>query len=655
MRLKRADITHFRSIRKATVIFDRVTRLIGGNGSGKSTIVRALDLFYAPAKTQVSRDDFFSRDEGSDIEIALTFTDFSQDEKETFKGRISDSGEMTVTRVFTAIGGKSNGRYHGIQLRHPGFQAVRNCDKATEKRIAYRELLPSYQDLDKTANTGAAVDAALVAWEKEHHDECKPMRDDGQFFGFESVAQGRLQSATSFVFVPAVRDAAQDVAEGRNTPITVLMDLIVRSAIEARPEIQEFRSQVEKTFEELTDPAKLTELGDLATVLTGTLQHYYPETTVELDWLDRAPLSVPLPGAGIRLNDDGFSTSVDRTGHGVHRALVMTLLQHLATASVQKTLAPGDDEADPPVGGAVKQPDLILAIEEPELYQHPTKQRHFAAVLESLSTGKLPGVGKRVQIVYCTHSPIFVSTNTFEQIRLLRRESKNGQREACPYSVTLDEIARTIGTAHKAKPGVWTGETLRPRLHVIDTGISEGFFAAVTVIVEGASDRAAIIATAKHIGADLERHEIAVVIANGKNNIDKPAAIFRALQIPTYAIWDCDQGKSCFKPDSNHALQRLFGVVETNLRDAHDCVEGDHACFRVDLETTLKDDIGADTYDRLIGDLRVEYGIGRLNDAQKSPLVMQELIKRAAAENKPAATLEKIVRAILAINPKNLT
>lgn len=33
------------------------------------------------------------------------------------------------------------------------------------------------------------------------------------------------------------------------------------------------------------------------------------------------------------------------------------------------------------------EPDLILAIEEPELYQHPTKQRHFARVLDALSSG----------------------------------------------------------------------------------------------------------------------------------------------------------------------------------------------------------------------------------------------------------------------------
>ena len=34
-------------------------------------------------------------------------------------------------------------------------------------------------------------------------------------------------------------------------------------------------------------------------------------------------------------------------------------------------------------------PDLVLAIEEPELYQHPSRQRHIAKILLQLQ-GKIP-------------------------------------------------------------------------------------------------------------------------------------------------------------------------------------------------------------------------------------------------------------------------
>lgn len=639
MRLKRAEISNFRSVKNATVEFGDQTRLIGGNGCGKSSVVRALELFYAPAKTTVTRDDFFARDETKEIEIALTFSNFSAAEKEIFKGHITDAGEMRVSRVFSAAGSKSNGRYHGVQMACKAFEKVRVADKVKEKQDAYKELLEEFPELDKAAKTGPAIVAALAAWEAAHPDQCKPMRDDGQFFGFEAVAQGKLSSATAFVFIPAVRDAAQDVAEGRGTPITMLMDLIVRSAIEARPEIKAFREKVENEYQALTNPEKLTELGGLATTLSGTLKTYYPDTAVELDWMQRDALKVPLPNAAIRLNDDGFSSAVDRTGHGLQRALIMTLLQHLATASMQS----GD--AGEKVEANIAEPDLILAIEEPELYQHPTKQRHFARVLDALSSGKLAGIGKRIQIIYCSHSPMFVAMEQFDQVRLMRRVKADGQREAVPFAVSLDTIAKRLDDAHQAG-GKYTGSGLRSRLHIIDASVAEGFFSSVTVVVEGPSDKAAILATARHLGRDLEQSEVAVVAANGKTNIDRPVAIFRGLGIPTYAVWDCDQGGNDFKPGINKALQRLFGTPEAEIVDAKDCVAATHACFTKTLEATLKDELGEDFYRKKLDELKTKYDIAKDADAQKSPVVMFDLIADAAADGKTAKTLVSIVNAI---------
>lgn len=644
MRLKRAEISNYRSVKKATVEFGDQTRLIGGNGCGKSSIVRALELFYAPAKTTVTRDDFFGRDESKEIEIALTFSQFSDTEKDIFKGHITDAGEMRVSRVFSAAGGKTNGRYHGVQLACPAFAAVRSADKAKDKQDAYKALLPNYPELDKTAKTGAAIEAALAAWEAAHPDQCQPMRDDGQFFGFESVAQGKLSAATAFVFIPAVRDAAQDVAEGRGTPITMLMDLIVRSAIEARPEIKAFREKVENEYQVLTNPDQLTELGGLAKTLSGTLKTYYPDTAVELDWMQRDALKVPLPNAAIRLNDDGFSSAVDRTGHGLQRALIMTLLQHLATASMQAadTIEQGEEN--------IAEPDLILAIEEPELYQHPTKQRHFARVLDALSNGKLAGLGKRIQIIYCSHSPMFVAMEKFDQVRLMRRVKSEGQRESVPSAVSLDSIAKCLDDAHKAG-GTFTGSGLRSRLHIIDASVAEGFFSSVTVVVEGPSDKAAILATARHLGKDLEQSEVAVVAANGKTNIDRPVAIFRGLGIPTYAVWDCDQGSNEFKPAINKALQRLCNTPEAEIVDAKDCVAKSHACFAKTLEATLKEELGEEFYRSKLTELKDRYDIAKDADAQKSPAVMFDLIADAARENKTAKTLVSIVEAIFEMMP----
>jgi predicted ATP-dependent endonuclease of OLD family len=300
---------------------------------------------------------------------------------------------------------------------------------------------------------------------------------------------------------------------------------------------------------------------------------------------------------------------------------------------------------------APAEPDLILAIEEPEVYQHPTKQRHFARVLDLLSTGKLVGLGKRIQIIYCSHSPVFIAMEQFDQVRLMRRIKKDGQREAIPCSVSLADVAKELDAAHQAK-GKFSAEGLRSRLHIIDAGVAEGFFSAVSVLVEGPSDRAALLATARYLDKDLEQNDVAVVSVNGKANIDRPAVIFRGLGIPVYAVWDCDEGAGGeFRPETNKALQRLFKTPEAKIAEATDRVATEYACFRVKLEETLKAEIGADFYRKKLDELKAKYDIARDNDAQKSPVVMFDLIADAAKEGKAPKTLVEIVEAVTALLP----
>lgn len=94
----------------------------------------------------------------------------------------------------------------------------------------------------------------LASWESDHPEACARERDDGQFFGFTNNANGKLQRATSFVFIPAVRDAAVDAADTGRAPIARLMELVVRSAIERRTEVQAFRTRISEEYRRLTLP-----------------------------------------------------------------------------------------------------------------------------------------------------------------------------------------------------------------------------------------------------------------------------------------------------------------------------------------------------------------------------------------------------------------
>ncbi|KLK93099.1 hypothetical protein AA309_11090 [Microvirga vignae] len=662
MILKRVNVKNFRSIRETTIEINKQTAILGANGAGKSTLLRAIDRFYGQSTT-VELDDFFGRKTDGPIEIALTFSDFSREEREIFASHIH-CDEMSVVRIFEAAAGRNNGRYYGMTLQHAGFAEIRAANGAQARNEAYRKTRESdaiYETLPAVRRADD-IPGALQIWETQNPHLLTLQRDDGQFFGFTNVAKGSLQKSTNFVFIPAVRDASADAVDGKGAVIARLMELVVRSAVLQREDVKTWQRTVSEQYRELTDPSKLQELGLLSGELTKTLQVFYAEAGVTLRWQAPNELEVPLPNADVFLDDDGFEGPVDKKGHGLQRAFVLTLLQHLtkAVAAEQARLngseQQGNEEdceikSDVPLPSHV-MPGLILAVEEPELYQHPTKQRHFAKVLSSLCDGSLPGVATQTQVIFASHSALFVSIDRFDEIRLARRHRVDGHdhKECHLTSSTLESVARRLEKAWQRPEGSFSPDTLRVRLHTINTEVAEGFFADGVVLVEGVSDRAAIFAAASLKGIDLEALGIAVLPVDGKTKLDKPSAIFSELEIPTFVIWDCDRnGQNVKQADINRALMRLVGRPEALISDALSAVEASYACFEQHLEATLREEIGSDLFDGELEAARAKFGMEARSDVQKTPRAMKEVLEACAKQGRQSGTLASIVEAIAAI------
>jgi putative ATP-dependent endonuclease of the OLD family len=442
------------------------------------------------------------------------------------------------------------------------------------------------------------------------------------------------------------------------------MDLIVRSALHSHREIKELQDETARRLKALTNPSALPQLADLATDLTGTLRSFYGNTAVALDWQEGDIFSLPLPRAILEVNDDGFQTSVDRCGHGLQRAMILTLLQHLAKASLLSNNDATNNDADSTDAGVTETPpvkehqqivpSMILAIEEPELYQHPTKGRHMARVLWDLAHGRLPGVVQSTQVLFATHSPYFVQMERFDDIRLVRRSRANPHepRETLIRAVALGEIAKKLEVANQYPSGTFLPETLRPRLHIINSMVAEGFFCDVAVLVEGPSDGPALEAAAGLKGINLAAEGIAVLCVDGKSKLDKPTTILSAFGIPTFTMWDCDEKNGTVTADhakQNRALQRLVELEESEITDAVSRIGVNFACHRINLEETLKSEIGHDVFRRHLDTAKNRFGISRDNEAEKTPAVMREVLRLAADESFISQTMGRIVDAILAL------
>lgn len=649
MIIKTLHVKNFRSILNERIDCDNLTVLVGRNGTGKSSFLWAMELFYDP-KAAVSAEDSYAEDTSKEIEIAVTFTDLGTEEKSLFAPYL-DGNDLTVARVFS-ISAKKSGTYHGMKLQNPKFVEVRNAGGKTEIRNKYSEIrnTPEYSSLPAVRNADQ-VEEELKKWEVANPSSCSRMRDDGQFFGFLEVGAGYLGRHTRFIHIPAVRDASGDATEGKGSSVTEIMDLVVRRTLASRKEFVSLKDETQKRYREIMDPTKLTELSGLQTQLSDTLRYYAPEANVSMEWAKLVDIDFPMPKAEVKLHEDGYKSSVQRTGHGLQRAFILTMLQHLVAAKGIETAAEDGiaSEAITPEQGEPQLPGLVLAIEEPELYQHPSRQRHMAAVLLKLSQGAITGVAKRTQVLYSTHSPLFIGLDRFEQIRLLRKADAGAGKPRMTKAVKadLDAVAEEIWVALGGQGSRFTADTLRPRLQAVMTPwVNEGFFADVAVLVEGEDDRAAILGVAASMGHNFDSEGISVIPCIGKNNLDRPLVIFRRLGIPVYVIWDSDHNETDARPEDNRRLLRLVGQSEEDWPcGVNDC----HACFKVMLETTLAEEIGNDLFDRLVSEAQTQLGIRRKKDALKNPIVLQRIVENASANGKMSATLKTIVEKIIAL------
>lgn len=654
MQLERARIKNFRSLRDVEVELGAHTALIGGNGAGKSSILKAIEMFYSTSKT-CSADDFFGRDQTQPIEIELTFHQLSEQEEAAFEDRVRD-GRLVVTRIFDKS--TSSGRYHGVVPQVADFLAIRAHATATPKRAAYNELRennPAYAGLPN-AGSQAAVDQALLEWEVNHPEQLVLLPDDGQFFGFQNNSRGKLQRHTSFVFVPAVREASADAADGKASVIGKLLELLVRSQILQRPDVQAFKATMTEAYQALVSADNMPELGALAGTLTADLRGLYQDAEVSLSWREIGEMPVPLPMADVFLKDDGFGGPVDRQGHGLQRAFIFTLLQHLA-----RTTVPDKDDVQPdvnagevaPAGAPVpaQAPTLILAIEEPELYQHPIKQRHFADVLRGLSSGTLPGVQGHTQIIFGSHSPMFISMGKADEIRLTRRVScEDSEFKQCALrALDLSNVAQKLRTGWDKPPEQYTAQTLIPRLHILGAELSEGFFANGVILVEGRSDKAALTATARMMGVSFEAAGIAILSAEGKANLDRPYVIFRELGIPTFILWDCDQQLPEDKrsPAIDLALSKLAKPDQQfQAAPTTDLIADCYAHFEKTLELKLKEDLTPAIHTECLAVACEPFGVHPNKDSQKIPDVVYQMLLRAKEQGHESEMLTNLVRAM---------
>jgi putative ATP-dependent endonuclease of OLD family len=386
--------------------------------------------------------------------------------------------------------------------------------------------------------------------------------------------------------------------------------------------------------------------------MSRSIQRFAPATSVALDWGPLPPVRLAPPSPIAQLTDDGFTCDVATKGHGLQRAYMMAALQALAEIEALRGAAPSGETTGSSRRG------LLLAVEEPELFQHPVQARFIARTFEDLTSD----AAGQVCVLACTHSPIFVDVRTFDSLRRIQKrperplaEIQKGPAEtAMEVAVTradLERVAQRLQEAHESERP-YTAAGLKPGLvALMNPYVNEALFADYVVLVEGEEDKALLEAALPRAEgwSDVRAQAFAVVPVGGKTLLDRMSAILGLLEIPHFLVFDRD-GERKDDPAKvahwNKALGRLAGLEDPPEMPDTGCWDR-HAVFAPTATNVVDTEIGHDQWIAIRDAVCSDLGIDVRDNVVKNPEVLVKMLDRAASDGLSSPSLERAALAIV--------
>lgn len=637
MRIKSVRIENFRTFKDQTVQFDDYTCLVGPNGAGKSTVLCALNIFFrentgsSTDLLNLQDEDFHNLDSAQPVIITVAFDQLSQEAQKDFSDYCRQN-ELIISAVATfdpnskCASVKQYGQRKGIPQFKSFFEAEKGKSTVEQLKQIYTELQATHPDLPPPG-TKARMIEALRTYEENHPELSEPIRSEDQFYGFSKGAN-RLSRYVQWVFVPAVKDASTEQGEAKDTALGQLLARTVRNRIDFGEQLGSIRAETRTRYQEMLDQHQNT-LERLSHSLKSRLSQWaHPDAQLNVRWQQDPERSVRVdePFAQITVGEGQFTGKLGRFGHGLQRAYLLALLQELSG------------------GGNTDGPTLILAIEEPELYQHPPQCRHMAQVLQDLST-------TNAQIVVTTHSPYFVSGRAFEKVRMVRKDGLSSTTTI--NQLSLEELGRKLAVARGNEPPRVTEGTLAKIHQALQPSLNEIFFAPFLVLTEGREDIAYIMTylTMMDRADDIRRAGCHFVSTDGKSTMIVPFAIASHMDIPVFVIFDSDG----HRPDKNGSrekhrkdnlsLLRLAGVETPDPFPSDNIWVPRVVMWKSEIAEVIAADFEPAAWNRHKEEGYTKFG--QVEGLAKNPLFISEVLHSAWNEGLQSETLVKLCENIL--------
>lgn len=657
MKITRLVIENFRSYKKESISFENFNCFIGANSSGKSTVLNALNLFFRENKNtqtdliKLTEDDFHHKNVKEPIRITVTFGGLTDEAKSDLSTYIRQN-ELTITAeaIFDQTVGFATVKQYGqrkvISDFAIWFSAAKDGSKVAELKEIYGSIKSkeSYSELPSISTKGG-MEEALRTFEESNAALCTYIQSEDQFYG-ASKGANRLAPHIQWVFVPATKDISTEGEETKNSALTILLERTVRAKVNFDSEVTKIHDEAKKAYQKMLD-AQQGVLSSVSSSIESRLKVWSkPDIQARVKWNydDQKTIKVENPIAQVLIGDNGYEGELARFGHGMQRSYIFALLQELVGM---------DDDSSP---------TLLMAIEEPELYQHPPQMKYLAETLFKLAD-------ENSQIILCSHSPYFIPSDNITTLRIVRESSSPS--ESLVSQVSYENIAEKLNTI-ETKP-ILPSALVAKVSPTLSPELNEMFFSQKVIFVEGIED-VSILTTYLHLMgrySDFRRQGCHIVPVHGKSEIIRPLCIAKLLAIPTFVLIDGDANKQAeydeIKDDLDESRARkasfLLSEIAKHKKDNASILQicdqsadyiwpvEEHAflpnitIWKSNITDMLKDELGEEW-----GDYKASAAerYGRAKGLNKNPLAVADALEKAWEGNLQSPSLIKMINIMLA-------
>ena len=631
MKLKKLKIRNFRCCEAMEIEVNAMHALVGANNAGKSTVLHALDFLFNPSVKKLSDESFFQRDTSRRIEVEGIFGDLSSSERDLLAPYLKPDSTFHVMRTAELAGDRD-------------ANEAADTESSFKIQAHYAKAIPTIAWLDPRQINGNAIAAwwankhELVANDVSFADlvgngarpQVGAWKEKAQEFASrylhpEDFGEGWIENPQGYAgilkgtlphyeLIPAVKEVSDEAKVTKTNPFGRLIYEIVRNLDnDLREEIQRTLQSTVQRLNRGENNQRAQKVAEIEQTIGGFLAEIMPS---DLELQFQAPTVDVLLTTPRVLVDDGFSGAVEGKGHGLQRAVIFAILRSYAKLVTER---PDTDRRT-----------LILGVEEPELYMHPTAQRTIRKVLRAIAES-----GDQVFIT--THSPLMVDVEYFDEIIRIEPSRQTGITKA--HQLRVQHLIDDLVSRHANLAGRVTEESIREKYrHAYTASRNEGFFAKKVILVEGATEVYALPIYAAALGIDLDSLSISIVECGGKGQIDRLYRIFNELGIPSYVIFDGDRDNADARGETVDLLRFLGGDPE--IPDAV-FVGPKYTCFSRDWEADIAPHLV--NYENLRAAAREALGISA--GSKSKPLIARYIARQvvqAGADHVP-----QLIRAIL--------